>query len=259
MKLIGKISESLTPSHRTAVEASLTEKIKETDKTELNKPLLIILGEAYEILGQKAPENITPTVKLLRDELKTYFTTYTINEVGIAVKMGVTGKLCDLSTLPMPIVSITNICKFIHLYNEKVRREALHEQRKFEEIETKEMEERKRIKAELELDSEIQVCYENYKSDKETLEHVPTELKACYFRFLWKKSNRKLIPSEISEQIKIIAETKVTSFDELPKLEQKILERNREVSKFNLERDSAVRIEAQAIGLKYLFDNVNDK
>lgn len=258
MKQIGNISESLTPPHRIAVLSSFGHKIKTMTSEELTKPLILILSESYETLGQKTNESIVSTVKLLRIELMTYFTTFTLEEISTAVKMGVTGKLCDLSSLPMPIVSVTNICKFIHLYNEKVRREALHEQRKFEEKENIEMENQKRIKAELELDQEIQICYENYKSNPETLSHVDKGLLACYFRFLWKKTGKKIMPPDAIDQIKIIAESKVDTFEELSKLDQKVLERNREVAKFDRERKATVKIEAEAMGLKYIFDNLKE-
>jgi hypothetical protein len=254
MKLIGNLSESLTPPHRVAVLASLGDKIKTLPPDSITKPLIVALGEAYEALGQKSSESMTSLVKLLRIELMTYFSTYTLEEVNTSIKMGVTGKLCELSTLPMPIISVSNICKFIHLYNEKVRREALHEQRKFEEKNNADFEEQKRIKGNAILDAEIELCKENYKSNKETLNYVPEDLRACYFRRIREANGKGLISIDVMNQILIIAESRHDTFEELPKQEQHYLSKSREELKWTKERDSAVKVTAQSMALQYLFD-----
>lgn len=252
MKLLGQVNPDLIPVHKTALEASLQPKINEITKESMNDPLVTLLGEACEIVGHKA-NGLTATAKLLRDELKNYFSTYSIEEVQTAVRMGVTGKLIEVTDLPVPIVSITNICKFINLYNEKIRKEALHQQKQWEEKNDEEKVKQKRDMGNNWLDTEIMNAWENFNENPETLEQIPQELRATYYRRIIEVNKANVLTKDVRDQIKAVAEARKDTFEELPKLDQKEMIRNRQVEKFNRERDAEVKIIAQSLALKEVF------
>jgi len=254
MKLIGNISTELSPTYKIALEASFGKKIKDSTNQELTIPLIKLFGESYEILGQKTPDNMTSVVKLLRIELSSYFGTYAIEEVINAIKMGVTGKLCELNTITMPVVSVANFCKFIHLYNEKIRKNALHEQRAFEEKNNQEEEKLKAIKGNERLDKEIADCKDLYLSDKDSINNVSEQLRACYYRRLRQVNGKRLLSLEVMEQLNFIADGKHDTFEDLPKQEQHYMAKYREVEKWNKERLVAVKTTAQAMALPLVFD-----
>lgn len=251
MKLIGNLSPDLTPAHKTALEANMSLKIKEINKESLIEPLATLLGECCELLGQKS-NGLTPTAKLLRDELKTYFTTYSLEEVKVAAKMGVTGKLCDLNELTVPVVSVTNICKFIHFYNDKVRKFALHEQRLWEEKNNQEEIERKRIEGNRLLDLEIEGCRINYTSDPASLNLIDRDLRACYYRRLRETGSK--LDLELMNQLKAVAEAQINTLEELPKDQQRAYRTPSEIEKFNNIRNTEVKHTAQSLALKEIFD-----
>lgn len=249
------ISTSLSPTHKTAIEAYFCPKIHALKKTDMVSDLKNALQRAYVILGTGKNLDERDTLLMLDElikELKEGASTFTVQEVCLAIESGVKGKLNDLSQITQPVISVTNIIKWIWLWNDKVRREAIHEQRKFEDQNRQDEEEAKRIKGNAILDAEIEICYENWKSNNETLDHVPEPLRACYFRRL-RERDGKLLEKEIMEQIKIIAESRHDTFEELPKLEQKYMIRERLVTKFEDERTSQVRQTAQSIALLEVF------
>ena len=254
MKLLGQVNPNLTPVHKTALEASLKPKIKTLTKESLNDPLVTLLGEACEILGHKA-NGLVATSILLRDELKNYFTTYTLEEVQAAVRMGVTGKLCDFAELQVPIVSVANICKFINLYNQKVRKEALYEQAKFEEKNNQQEIERKRIAGNKRLDSEISDCLISFRSNPQLLEKVNEQLRACYYRRL-KETKGKLLPIELMNEIMAVAEAQIKDFEELGKEQQHALRRRVDREIWDRDRLQEVKTRAQSIALKKVFETL---
>ena len=239
------------PIQKQALEASYGTKIITLTDKEVTDPLISILTEAYEILGQKVDVSITSTIKMLRIELKTYFSTYTIEEVRASVRMALAGQLCDFKELQYPIVSVANICKFIHLYNEKVRREAIHQQNRYLQMETKEQEIQKAIEGNISLDAEIQSVYEVFKDDKAPFILIEELLKSCYFRRIRERGDN-VLDKETMNQIKAVAELQIPEFEDLPKQFQFNYRAKRET--FEIERDSDVKSRAQSIALKSIFE-----
>lgn len=252
MKLLGQINPNMTPVQKTALEASLQPTIKEVTKEAMIDPVVTLLGEACEVVGQKA-NGLTATGKLLRDELKNHYCGYSLEDVKVAVRMGVTGRLCEVIDLPVPIVSITNICKFIELYVEKIRKEALYSQRVWEEKNNEQEIDANRHKGNNRLDSEIANAWENFISNPETIEHIPQELRAIYYRRIIEVNRAQVLEREVRAQLKAIAEARKDTFEELPKMEQKAMIRNRQVDKFERERAAEVKIISESLALKEVF------
>ena len=253
-KLIGQVNEGLSPSHKMALEASSGKKIKEITKEDLLEPITLLLGTCYELLGNSAPKGMTATAKLLRDELKTYFFTYSFEEVKTAIMMGVTFKLCEKDQMEFPVISVANFCKFVHMYNDKIRKEAIHAQRKLDDIMTKEMEERKRIEGNQRLDNEILDCLSAYCENPSNLDQVSEHLRACYFRRIRERQVEKIITIDEMNLILSVADAQIKDFDELGKQEQHALRHKVDREKWDKDRLLEVKTRAQSIALKHVFD-----
>lgn len=255
MKLIGEINPKLTPAHREAVIASSSERMGELTLESIGPPMVDLLVLMGETLGQKF-SNSTATVVILRKELKDNYSKYTIQEVRLACMMGVTGKLCELTELTQPVISVTNICKFIHLYNEQQRKYALHEQRIFDERITVEKEAKRTIEGNARLDQEINDCLIAYRLNPDHLNGINENLKECYFERLRKRQNGKILELEIMNQIFSVAECQILTFEELSDLQKHKLRNKTARLEWDKSRKIEVRTRARSIALIYVFDNL---
>ena len=187
-------------------------------------------------------------------ELKIGCFTFTIEEVCLAIDAGVKGKLNKLNEIPQPIVSVTNIIGWVWIWNEKVRIHAIDQQKRWEEKNNQEEVERKRVDGNIRLDAEINNAWENWKVNPGTIEQIPKQLRACYYRRIREKKEWSLLDRSLLDQIKAVSEAQHDTFEELPKEEQRHLINTRQVEKFNRERDSEIKITAQSIALRELFE-----
>lgn len=159
MKLLGEpIIEGLIPSHKIAFLNTQKKKIREYGISDPNQTDIalfaqcgIILGTCYELFGQPAPgdnqeekdKNLYKTTENLYNELSKYFTTYSVEEILEAVKMGYCGHLGELKEFSFPMVSVVNIAKLVQWYNEKIRRPAVEQQGKLQAADTERIEKEK--------------------------------------------------------------------------------------------------------------------
>lgn len=125
-------SPDLTPVERCALEKWSCVKIKERNKASMGDQLTDSVCMAYINIGQFSQSEdkklVSVLVEQLVHELKECFTTYTLEEVCYAIELGSKGKLNNLEDVIQPIVSVMNVLKWVTLYNDKVRKEAIHKQ-----------------------------------------------------------------------------------------------------------------------------------
>ena len=179
-----------TPTQSIALDAMNGKKIKELKKSEFSKTIKDAIIQGLIIIGQKQTVDVTTiTTDCLMEELKTSLPNYTPDEIRLAIDYGCKGKLCELTDLPQPIVTLTNILKFIRLYNEKIRKEAIHKRNELEAKEEKQINEAERdakIKA---FEQEIAKAL---LMTPEQIDSLPTGLKAAYYRHLESRGDSKI-------------------------------------------------------------------
>ena len=161
-----EFSDDLSPIEKQAIEKLSNPKIKDTLKKNMVDQLTDAVSRSYVNIGQfKQSEDkklLETIVDQLIIELKNCFTTYTIEEVSFAIDLGSKGHLNNLQEVIQPIVSVMNILKWIHLYNDKFRREAIHKQGKSIEKQEKKAEELAKSQREQQYIDKIINDFENF-------------------------------------------------------------------------------------------------
>jgi len=179
----------LTPRERVVIEVSVLPRIKDLKAVQLDIPIREAITNAYFIKGIT---NVTSTdiTKILVYVVKTLigsFSTYRVPEICQAIELGARGEL--FSDNDMNTVSPENIFKWIHRYNDKIKREAIDKQRHYEDKLEKEKEESQHLARIKLFEDEILAQYDKL---PEVLENVNYGLLASYYRHLDKKGLIKL-------------------------------------------------------------------
>lgn len=181
----------LTPSESVALEAYARPKIKEVAKGSMVDQIVGSVALARQIKGQSADEKDDRALsKIVIDELKVSFTTFTVEEVCLAINMGAKGFLNTPETVH---VSAENVFKWIWKYRDQVRSEAISKQRKFEQELEKQQQEEKRKKGIEELNKIISDQYAAFEIEVD----VPIGEEFVYAsRYRW-------IVSQLGEQLTV--------------------------------------------------------
>lgn len=176
--LIGAISDKLTHAEIMALEANYCEKIKLVKKSDMVEPLTAAITKANQMIMHTSKGNdISVMVDLLIQELKTSFTTYTVEEVCQAIHSGSKKELNEFVH-----ISVTEILKWVQLWNDKVRKEAIHKQNKFLEEKQKEIDEQVRKEKIIKFKRSILEYYNHFFSSGEFLPLDGED--AAIFRYL---------------------------------------------------------------------------
>lgn len=194
MQLIGQ--NQYTPSETLALDAMKGKKIKELKVSEMVPKLRGAVVQSLIILGQGNTMD-NDTMKKLIDclcyELKENKHFFTVDEIALAMDYGCKGKLCDLKDLPMPIISLHNILRFITLYTEKIRREAVHKKKENDLKAEKEINEAERLVKIAAFEREIEHALTMTPQEKDSLS---IGLKSAYYRHLDKSGRVNLSVDE---------------------------------------------------------------
>lgn len=158
--------------------------IKDLKQDQLRIPLVEAIAQALFIkqnndVGPDAQKEMADYVAKV---LKESFTTYRIAEVCQAIELGARGEL--YSEQDMNVVSPENIFKWIHRYNEKIRREAIEKQKRHEEKLSKELEEMQRQEK---LKTFEDIIIGKYQGFPETFKNESKGALAAMYRHLDKK------------------------------------------------------------------------
>lgn len=248
MSNIIKVSEipGLLPIEVSALEAYSMSKIKELKKIDMVDPVTRAIGKARIIKGQTGNEkDDTVMADIVISELKLSFSTFSIQEICIAIEMGAMGKL----NIDAVHVSPENIFKWIWKYRDQVRQEAIHKQRRFEEKQQKEQAEAKRLKGISDFEASIIEKYNNFDHSEEVDNEVVVN--AAMYRHIVSKlgeqidlQEKKEIFERAGQILKQLKEEKSIA----DKLKEKI-----EVRYYQSITESNQKTLAEAIALREVF------
>ncbi len=250
MNLIGNsnLCPALSPDERNVIKFHEGVKIKDLAKVVMADPLTDAVSKAYLNIGQSSEsKTLTVLVATLACELKDCFTTYSIEEICHAIDLGSKGKLNELKDLIQPVISVMNILKWVHLYDDKIRKEAIHKQNKHLEKLAKELTEKEKQEKIEAFKEEICLVYESYcDAFGELPEGLSMGLKASYCRYLYEKNI-----------IELTAEQEREIFDKAKSLmptEAQIRGMNAVDRVFhNKKKEAQIQEIAESIALEYLF------
>lgn len=187
---------ALKPAETIALEAHFKPKVKELKKSDMIRPLVASIAKARQIKGHSASiKDDELCADIVITELKSTFTTYSIEEICIAIDLGAKGLLDVENTIH---VSAENIFKWIFAYNQKIRQEAIAKMKAFNESEEKRISEEEKIKKHNNFLKEIELSYSVF-CDTDELSSIEG-LKAAYYREL-KKQNKIDLSNEVRNGI----------------------------------------------------------
>jgi hypothetical protein len=150
--------KDFSPAERAAVEAAKGLTVCMYSHVELSGIMLKLIIEAWVLMGlnqvNKDEEQLM-TAKALAAKLQYSFKSFTVEHVMQAVRSGACGDLED----KIVHISVAGICKWLHLWNDKVRREAMH---KFNKIEALKQSEEKKQESIQQLRVDIEKAYSNF-------------------------------------------------------------------------------------------------
>ncbi len=236
------VCETLSPIESQAVLANRQPKIKEIASVNLVDPIEKALSKAIVVMGSTAKIDFKAMHTEIISELKNNFTVFSVEEVCIAIDMGSKGKLGD----DFVHVHTRAVLKWIWLYADLVRREALHKQSKSEEKIEKEITQKQRLEKIESFNNEILQVYNSYCENFEMPE-LSTGLKATYCRHLYSKN---IVELSAEQEAEIFAKAK----KEVPAEEISLIPLNDVDRIFNNKKKSAqIQEIAESIALEYLF------
>lgn len=165
---------SLLPLEKDALIAHQNPRIKEVGKVDMAKPIGIALTKAITVMGSQVKEDFELMLDEVLHDLKRNCTTFTVEEVCLAIDLGSKGYLGD----EFVHVHTRAVIKWLWLFNDKYKREAIHKQHKHEEHLQKLAEIANKEKAEKEFEADIQKLYNAFPKGFKT--RNKGSLAACY-------------------------------------------------------------------------------
>lgn len=204
------------------IECSIFPTIKELNADQMVKPIkqAIVNAFAFRGIGNVAEDQITSIRREICKDLSSYFRTYRLNEILLAIELGAKGQLeqeGDMNT-----VSVELILKWINRFNEKIRKEANHKQfqheKKLDQIKTEE----ERLAGVMWAENEVVRVYEGFCDGSIDLIGISDELKESYFRVMESKGliNESIISTQDSDMIWEISEGKLLEIESLEREER---------------------------------------
>lgn len=193
------VLKNLSPDEVAAIEAGKGLHIKAYGHKDLFPRVVEVVRQAVVMRGEKMGEQDMGIIaKEFTDELKTTFSTFTIEEVMQAVRAWCSGKLYEEGKH----VSVLNLCKCIWHWRDAVKREALHKIEKEKEAKDKEVsEEEKRIGKELFKEQVLQEF--SYWQEHGKIMHSGPASRAWHaYLYLWFKERGYSLPNDEAMEIK---------------------------------------------------------
>ncbi len=182
-------STELTVVEKQSLMAFEMPKIKDLAKTDMVDMISDAISRAYININQSADKDNPKNDLLIKrqmassliNDLKDSFGTFSVEEVCLAIDMGSKGKLNNLTEIIQPVMSLTNILAWIWLYRDKIRREAQHKQKEYEEKEAKKQEQIDHLAKMLDFET---VIIGRYNGFPDSLLNDNYGVKASYYRHL---------------------------------------------------------------------------
>jgi hypothetical protein len=152
--------------------------VKDLKAEQVTQPIRTAIASAAMIkgTGKMTGQDLKEIGDYIAKSLKESFTTYRINEVCKAIELGARGDLEHEGD--MNVISPEIIFKWIHRFNDKYRREAIHKQKAHEAKLEKLAEENAKEAREKEFEADIQKLYNAFPKGFKT--RNKGSLAACY-------------------------------------------------------------------------------
>lgn len=187
MKAIGenKIAPDLFPAQLEAVHAAGGVIVSSMNEKSVYEALNGFISLAYVTVGQSPDKDRDKlTAQELAHDIKTKWKYLTIEEVGLAIKMGCKGEFGEVKHVP--IVTILNITSWINSYIRMVRNEAFAKQRKYEMQLVEQDQQKRKEQGDILLKQSIIECYNQFCQGKTILEALsyspdPVHLASIHF------------------------------------------------------------------------------
>lgn len=165
---------SLLPLEKDALIAHQNPRIKEVGKADMAAPIGVALTKAIMVMGSRVKVDFEIMLDEVLHDLKRNCTTFTVEEVCLAIDLGSKGYLGD----EFVHVHTRAVIKWLWLFNDKYKREAIHKQHKHEEQLAKQAELANKEKEEKEFEANIQKLYNAFPKGFKT--RNKGSLAACY-------------------------------------------------------------------------------
>lgn len=250
-----EISEikNILPIETEAIQLYFKPKIKDLTKKDMVRPIVSAIAIGRQIKGHSASQNDDELcADIVITELKSTFTTYSIQEVCKAIELGAKGLLGTENTVH---VSAENIFKWIIAYNAKIRQEAIHKMKQHNEKQEKEAEEAlKAQKLEAFEDNIINAYRDFYDNDNYNL---CEGIAACYYRYL-KDIKRLTLSAEVRKGIYSTVEKEYDQNYKKPDTQERIVNKIKGHDP-EVIRKNEIENKCQAIALKLQFDEWKTK
>ena len=152
--------------------------VKDLKAEQITQPIRTAIASAAMIkgTGKMTGQDLKEIGDYVSKSLKESFTTYRINEICKAIELGARGELEQEGD--MNAISPEIIFKWIHRFNDKIRREAIHKQKHHEAKLEKLAEESAKDKKQKEFEADIQKIYNAFPKGFKT--RNKGSLAACY-------------------------------------------------------------------------------
>lgn len=190
-----KICPSFSQIQNEVLSAYYKPKIKGLKKSEFSKTISKAVTKAYMVMGHTPKDDFEIIVEEIVRDLKANYTTFTVEEVCIAIDLGSKGKLGD----EYVHVCVRGVLKWIWIYYDIFRRDTLQKQELYEKKLDKEMEESKHKEYLKELDVKILLTYSGF---PESFKNINKGIAAAMYRQL---DDKGLIKMSAQEKISIHA------------------------------------------------------
>ncbi len=151
----------LSPDELAAIEAGANKKIKDYGDQQLLDRIIEIVAQTYILRGQDKkldPMELRNVSAEFTKELQKCFTTFSVEQILQATRMGALGKLEEESVH----ISVYNLCKWVNLWNDKIKREAVHKNNKILDAQIKEKTEAEKQEAINRMRKDIVKAKEQY-------------------------------------------------------------------------------------------------
>lgn len=234
------------------VESSIYPLIKDLKREQMEGKIIDAITKAMGIRGTRKDVTgamITEIKDEILKDLKTYFRTFRIDEVVLAIEMGAKGMFQRDGDLNG--VSVELIEKWIWRFAEEVRKNAFAKQRKHELDLEKAKDVERKIEGEMLLKKQITECYNRFcegEPIEEALSFTPfvSNLMSVYFQFLEKcslinlsKEDRIILYDQAEAEVSASAPDKQIDF--------------KSWSLFNRGKAAQIKDLARAKALKFVF------
>ncbi len=257
MKLVHITKESLahlSPDEVAAIEAGANMKICDYGTDKLLSRIIDVVASCYYLRGQTKnldPADLRTVSQEFTNELQKCFTTFTVEQILQAVRMGALGKLEDEAVH----ISVYNLCRWVNLWNDKIKREAIHKNNKILDAQIKEKTEAEKQESINRMRKDIEEAFKEYKELG-----IYKGKEESYYALMYEhlEAIHGPLPTPLKNQIWELACTQIKKEEE-HRAHQDRFERKFNPSDYLKKLEGANIIRARFLALGHMFNKIGDR